>query len=168
MPSPIGHALGGLAAGALIAKPARWRHLAFFALAGALADIDFLLPIRHRGPTHSLGVAVLVLAAALAAGSRLRVALAIAAAYASHVFLDWVSADTSTPRGLMALWPLSSAYYISSLEVFRAIDRRYWLPGFWSRNAIAVAWELLILAPISAGVGWFRVGKSAARSPERL
>jgi hypothetical protein len=148
MPSPIGHALGGIVSGTMIAKPAGWRHIAIFAVVGALADIDFLLPIPHRGPTHSLGGTLLVLIAALALGSRGRIALAVAAAYGSHVLLDWLGADSSTPRGLMALWPLSSAYYISNLDVFRAVDRRYWLPGFWGRNTVAVAREVLILGPV--------------------
>jgi len=156
MPSPIGHALGGIASGTLISRPAGWGHLAIFALAGALADVDFLLPIPHRGPTHSLGGTLLVLVTALAASSRARFAVAVAAAYGSHVLLDWLGADSSVPRGLMALWPLSSAYYISNLDVFRAVERRYWLPGFWSRNAVAVVRELLILAPLFVLLRWLR------------
>jgi len=148
MPSPIGHALGGIASGALLARPAGWTSLAIYALAGALPDIDFLLPIRHRGPTHSVGAALLVLAVTLLVTSRLRLAIAVSAAYASHVLLDWLGADSSTPRGLMALWPLSSSYYISGVDLFNSVDRRYWMSGFWARNALSVARELLILGPL--------------------
>ena len=66
-----------------------------------------------------------------------------------HVLLDWLGADSSSPRGVMALWPASSAFYISGLDVFDAVDRRYWLPGFWTRNGLALLRELLILAPVA-------------------
>ena len=49
----------------------------------------------------------------------------------------------------MALWPFSRDYYESSLHVFMAISRRYWLPEFWTYNLYALARELLILVPIA-------------------
>jgi membrane-bound metal-dependent hydrolase YbcI (DUF457 family) len=131
---------------------------------GAAPDVDFLLPIPHRGPTHSVGAAVIVLLVAwplLAwrrshwSGSPGRMALALAAACASHTLLDWLGADSSTPRGLMALWPWTSTYYISGLDVFNAVSRRYWLPGFWRSNTVAVLREIALLGPAAAGIGWF-------------
>ena len=157
MPSPIGHALGGFAVGALIAGRPGWRLAAACAVAATLPDIDFLLPLQHRGPSHSVGAAALVLAVSVGVVStgrervqRLRTAVAITIAYASHVPLDWLGADSSSPRGVMALWPISGAFYISGLDVFNAVDRRYWLPGFWTRNALALLRELLILGPAAA------------------
>ena len=76
-----------------------------------------------------------------------RIAAAVGLAVLSHVLLDWLGKDSSTPRGLMALWPWTPAYYISDLNLFNAVDRRYWLEGFWRRNAIAVAKEVAILLP---------------------
>lgn len=161
MPSPIGHALGGIAAGALVARRPGWRALALFALAGALPDIDFLLPIQHRGPSHSIGAAVMAGGATLMILGfvrrpldRVRLAAAIALAYASHTLLDWLGADSSTPRGLMALWPLSSAYYVSDWDVFAAVSRRYWLPGFVEGTVKAVLRELVILVPAAALAWW--------------
>jgi inner membrane protein len=155
MPSPIGHALAGIAVGALIARPPGWRLLAVTAVAAALPDMDFLLPLRHRGPSHSVGAAAMAFAVALlvlSSGShvtrRWHSAAAVGLAYASHTLLDWLGADTSTPRGLMALWPLSTAFYISGWDVFDSVDRRYWMPGFWTRNTIAVLREIAILGPI--------------------
>lgn len=155
MPSPIGHALGGIAVGALIARRGDWRLLAACALAGVLADLDFLLPIRHRGPSHGLGAAALALGVTLVILSvrsrktgRWWVAAAVGLAYASHTLLDWLGADSSVPRGLMALWPVSSTYYISGLDVFNSVDRRYWMAGFWARNTIAVIREIAILGPL--------------------
>ena len=141
--------------GALIARRRDWPVAAACAIAGALPDIDFLLPLQHRGPSHSLSAAALAFAASLAvlsmgAGSidRVRLAAALAMAYASHTVLDWLGADSSSPRGVMMLWPMSNSFYVSGLDVFNAVERRYWLPGFWTRNALALLRELLILAPV--------------------
>lgn len=155
MPSPIGHALAGIAVGALIARRPGWRLLAVTAVVAALPDVDFLLPLRHRGPSHSVGAAAMAFAAALVvlstgshATRRWRTAAAVGLAYASHTLTDWLGADSSTPRGLMALWPLSPSFYISGLDVFHSVDRRYWVPGFWTRNAVAVLREVAILGPL--------------------
>ena len=59
MPSPIGHALGGIAAGWAIAPVKNARNAVLLAGAGAAADLDLLVG-THRGPTHSLGAAVLM------------------------------------------------------------------------------------------------------------
>ena len=146
------------------------------ALAGALPDIDFLLPLRHRGPSHSVGAAVLIATATLAlsgplrGAARWRTAAAVGVAYLSHALLDWLGADSSTPRGLMALWPVSHTYYVSGVDLFNAVDRRYWLPGFWTRNLVALARELAILGPlaaisVSAARPWHSYPRRAARPP---
>jgi len=167
MPSPIGHALGGIAAGAAVSRRAGWGSLLCFAMLGAMPDADFLLPIQHRGPTHSLGSAVLVFLLAWPTltwrrpvewqgASALRIALAAAAAWGSHAVLDWLGADSSTPRGVMAFWPLVTSYYVSGLDLFHNISRRYWLSDFWRVNAVAVIREILLLGPlafISASAG---------------
>ncbi len=156
MPSPVGHALAGTAIAALVTRDRSWRLAVVCAAAAALADIDFLLPVRHRGPTHS--IAASIVAFAVASGvlglrdgyvRRIRVAVAVGLAVLSHVLLDWLGQDSSTPRGVMAFWPFSSAYHISDLSVFNAVDRRYWLDGFWQRNTIAVMREVAILLPIA-------------------
>ena len=55
MPSPIGHALAGVAVAWAI-DPRTDRRLALTAAGlGALPDIDLLLPMPHRTITHSLG-----------------------------------------------------------------------------------------------------------------
>ena len=169
MPSPVGHALGGLAVGLLASSRPGWRLAAACAVVAALPDADFLLPIQHRGPSHSVGAvaAAGVLAfVALKLASKVedasRVALVMAAAYGTHVLFDWLGADSSTPRGLMALWPFSSAFYISDLDVFYSVDRRYWLDGFWKRNTIAGFRELLILIPL-VSAAWL----ARRRRPQR-
>lgn len=149
--------------GAVIARRPDWRLLAVTAVAATLPDADFLLPLQHRGASHGLGAASMVFGGVLAILSvtgragRWNTALAVALAYASHTLLDWLGADSSNPRGLMALWPLSSAFYISGLDVFNAVDRRYGTAGFWTRNAIMLLREVVILGPVAA------ISVSAAR-----
>lgn len=174
MPSPIGHALAGIAVGALIARRPGWRLLAVAAVAAALPDVDFFLPLQHRGPSHSVGAAAMAFAAALvvlSTGShvthRWRTAAAVGLAYASHTLLDWLGADTSTPRGLMALWPVSTTFYISGLDVFNSVDRRYWTSGFWTRNAMTVLREIAILGPVAAFSIYRSPGRTSVRDAPR-
>ena len=161
MPSPLGHALGGLTAGWLI-DPLRmpWdrqeaRRAACLAAAGMAADLDLLFGI-HSGPTHGVGAAIVAGIVTYVATRRGRMAAACGAAYASHTLLDWLGSDTTAPIGIMALWPFGREYYQSSLHVFQAISRRYWLPDAWMFNARAVAREVLILLPAAAAAAYFR------------
>jgi inner membrane protein len=183
VPSPLGHALAGIAAGWVIAPPATRREAVgwgtLFAFAAMAPDLDLVAGVAgvHRGPTHSLAAAVA--AGALtwfvsAATSRrpidarregggtrqqVRRALAVTAAYATHTLLDWLSADSSAPFGIMALWPLTDNYYESSWHVFLATSRRYWRSDFWTLNLHAVVRELAILGPVAAAVARLRAWK---------
>jgi len=179
MPSPIGHALAGIAAGWLVdppgARDARGalRRAAVFALAATAPDLDLLVG-AHSGPTHGLGAAAIVGVLVWIwgrgrgrsggwGGSR-TAPVALAAAYASHTLLDWLGSDTSAPIGIMALWPFSRDYYESRLHVFMAISRRYWLPDFWTYNLRALARELVILVPLVAAVLLIRRWRPAGRA----
>jgi len=168
MPSPIGHALGGALLGGVFAggpariageRPARWRwwrDALLLAAVGLVPDLDFVLG-AHSTYTHSVGAVVAVgVVAWLAAGRRLKWALAAGAAYGSHILLDWLGNDTTPPIGIMALWPFSDGFFQSDLHVFMAISRRYWLANFWSHNLTAVAWELALLGPPTLIVWWWR------------
>ncbi len=184
MPSPLGHALGAIAAGWLVggrqrpaaagsAHPAAARAAfeapgittmtALFAMAGVAPDLDLLVPGAHSTYTHSIGAVALVFAATVATARRLlpahqasplrrslRFAAAMAAAWASHLLLDWLGSDSRAPIGIMALWPFTAAHYQSNFYVFDAISRRYWMPEqFVWGNLKAVAREVAILAPIA-------------------
>lgn len=152
MPSPLGHALGGIVLGRLAAgRAVPVRVTVAIAAAGALPDIDLLFG-AHSGPTHGLGAAVV--AGAIAAlvwrgAGRWRIAASIAAAWGSHALLDWLSTDTSAPFGIMALWPFSTEYYLSAYRVFLPVSRRYWLLDAWVMNLQAVVREMLILGPLA-------------------
>jgi membrane-bound metal-dependent hydrolase YbcI (DUF457 family) len=154
----MGHALGGLAA-AFIADSAVRRHqlspaLLIVAAAAAVApDLDLLIG-THRAHTHSLGAVFVVgltswLALLGRASSPMRAAMVLTAAYASHLVLDWTGKDSSNPPGLTILWPFSETYYVSGWNLFGEVSRRYWLPQeFVFGNALALAWEMLVLVPV--------------------
>ena len=158
MPSPIGHALGGIAcAWPLVPRTARARcgvrSALIVAAIAAAPDLDLLVN-DHRGPGHSLGAAIIAGIAVWIVAGQIRWGSAAAAAWSSHVLLDWLGADTRPPIGIMALWPLSTAYFQSPLQIFPAISRRYWLPEFWYYNAKAVLVEVVVLLPIAALIVW--------------
>ena len=167
MPSPLGHLLGGVVAGSISARRPSWTMVGACAVASMIPDLDILLPIPHRGPTHSVAAAAIVFGTALLLllrgrrwkAERVRLAAAVALGVLSHTLLDWLGADSSTPRGVMALWPVSTRYHISDLNIFAAVDRRYWLPGFWQRNIAALARELVILVPLT----WLAIGRVRRR-----
>jgi hypothetical protein len=165
MPTPVGHALGGLATawfGDSIAAKRRSNTLAVACAMVAVApDIDILFR-RHRMYTHSIGamIAVGVIAWFVARWRRAaptRTALIIAAAYGSHILLDWLAMDTAEPAGLTALWPFSSRFYLSCADLFMEVSRRYWKPDeFIFGNLKAVGWEVLLLGPIAVAAWWLR------------
>jgi membrane-bound metal-dependent hydrolase YbcI (DUF457 family) len=163
MPTPVGHAIGGLAAAWLVQSVQRQRRfldasgseaqLAFLCAAVAvLPDFDLLLG-THRGYTHSLGAvaAVGVISWLLLQRHTSSASTAvITAAYGSHLLLDWLGKDSADPAGLMLLWPLSSRFYISGFDAFSEVSRRYWnVDEFIVGNFRAVGWELLILTPVA-------------------
>jgi LexA-binding, inner membrane-associated putative hydrolase len=165
--------LGGVIAGWLIAgreggststsaghRPTRgraWRQGGTFAVVGAAPDLD-LLAGTHSTYTHSIGAAALTALAVLLwhRGRQPRLALACAAAVASHILLDWLGSDTTPPIGIMALWPFTREFYQSPFFVFMAITRRWWLPQFYTWNLVAALREVAILGPIAFVVGALR------------
>jgi membrane-bound metal-dependent hydrolase YbcI (DUF457 family) len=157
MPSPVGHALGGLAAAFVADAFSRRPSLTVPLLAASAAlavapDLDILAG-SHRTYSHSIGavamvglVTWIVLRARGSGGSG---AAPLTAAYASHLALDWLSKDTSHPSGLTALWPFTTMYYTSGWDVFGEISRRYWLPEeFIIGNITAAMWEAVLVGPL--------------------
>jgi hypothetical protein len=157
----------------LVAEPSpRWdrstRTFALLALAGIGPDVDFLWG-RHAAETHSVGATVIVglLVLALSRGTQVRLAIAVAMAWWSHVFFDWLGSDTTPPIGVMALWPFTDTYYFAHAYWFDSISRRYWLPNFWTHNLMAVVKETVVLAPIVAALFWRRARRGESLdSPE--
>ena len=174
MPSPIGHALAGIAVAwtaDLVPGDRAWRAAAdsasWYRRAGsgvtllcaglaAAPDLDLAFAGAHRTFTHSIGAVVIVglCAAVLAASARrpvARIALMCAAAYGSHLLLDWLGTDNYPPRGIQLMWPINHEWYISDLDVFRQTARlRIFTRGPMLTNVRAILQEIAILLPVLA------------------
>jgi len=132
-------------------------------------DLDLLFT-RHRTYTHSIGAVLIVglLAAAFAPKARWRVSLMCAAAYASHLLLDWLGIDLYPPPGLQALWPFDSGWYISGLDLFRQTRRGRLLTWpVMTQNLLAIAQEMAMLLPIAAALWLVRVKPLARFATEQ-
>lgn len=166
------------------------------ALLAMAPDLDLGFT-RHRTYTHSIGAVVVaglvaaVVAAAVAPSAlppsrqalrrtsrratvadvrrrAVRVGLTCAAAYASHLLLDWLGVDLYPPLGLQALWPFDSGWYISGLHLFRQTRREHVFT--WpviSQNVLAIAQEMAILVPIALVLWLVRVKALAGLAAEQ-
>ncbi len=175
MPSPVGHALGGVAIGLMgsewgasggrreyaagsapsaLASPVGRAGL--FAVLACLPDLDLLVGL-HSTYTHSIGATVIVTALLLVWLRDPRLAIAGGAAYGSHVVLDWLGHDTAPPLGVMALWPVSSEHFMAPWPILGPVSRQYWLPGFLMHNVKVVLSELALFGACAGLVWWRRV-----------
>jgi membrane-bound metal-dependent hydrolase YbcI (DUF457 family) len=163
------------------AAPFATRFLAFFSGAGGVLtlaaaalgvapDLDLFLA-QHRAITHSAGaVAAVFIVAGLVTGqvtrkvqsakfkvqsqSVVRLAVICAAAYGSHLLLDWLAVDRRMPYGLQLLWPFSDGWYISGLDVFPQTERRNLLSLVTFRtNVKAMLFETAVMLPV-LGLVW--------------
>lgn len=146
MPSPIGHALGGIAIGWHVSPSQKLRTAAVLAAVAIAPDLDLVFG-THREISHSIGAALAAGLVAVVATRSPRWGAAIALAWASHVLFDWLSNDTRPPIGVMALWPFTRDYYKASFEIFPPVSRKYWESRFWIYNLRAVVMEMVILGP---------------------
>ena len=189
MPSPIGHALAGIAVAwtaDLVPGDRAWRTAPGLAPwyvragngltllcagLGAAADLDLAF-VTHRTVTHSIGAVVIVglFAAVLAANARrpiARVALMCAAAYGSHLLLDWLGTDFYPPRGIQLMWPINGEWYISGIDVFRQTARlRVFTRGPMLTNVRAILQEIAILGPTVVALWLVRVKALAGLAPQ--
>ena len=147
MPSPIGHALGGIAIGWHVSPRQKLQTVVVLAAVAIAPDLDLVFG-THREISHSIGAALAAGLVALVATRSPRWGAAIALAWASHVLFDWLSNDTRPPIGVMALWPFTRDYYKASIEIFPPVSRKYWESRFWIYNLRAVVMEVVILGPV--------------------
>jgi membrane-bound metal-dependent hydrolase YbcI (DUF457 family) len=177
MPSPIGHALGGLAVAFVMGYPSvagvirrldTWKLPLICALLAVIPDVDLVLPVAHRSATHSLVAVALVSIVSIAVTGWVtgrvsgRIVLACTLAYATHLFLDWLNVDTNPPRGIQVLWPFDDRWFISNLDLFPRIERRRpFSPETMAGNLWAAVIEILIMVPV-AWLAW-RAGRRHGR-----
>ena len=148
MPSPVGHALGGIAIGWGIGGRQNLQAAAVLAAVAIAPDLDLVFG-THREISHSIGAAAAAGIITLVATRRPRWAVAVALAWGSHVLFDWLSNDTRPPIGVMALWPFTEQFYKAPIEVFPPVSRRYWESRFWIYNLRAVTVEVIVLGPVA-------------------
>lgn len=190
MPSPIGHALAGIAVAwtvDLAPGDRSWRPVpgtgTWYQRAGggltllcaglaAAPDLDLLYPGHHRSFSHSISAVLCVglVAAIIAANAKrpvVRVAIMCAAAYASHLLFDWLGVDQYPPYGLQLLWPFNGRWFISGLDIFRQTELRpLWSPQSIMTNTLAIAQEFAILGPIAIALWLVRVKALTGLTPQ--
>lgn len=185
MALPIAHA----AAGYLVhratfdGRPASeaWQRAAVFMFIGNLPDLDFLIGFAlgfpgmvHRGASHTVLAAVLF-GIAVGAFARWRwgerfgpIALAFGAAYASHLLVDFLTIDSRPPAGAQFLWPLSDAYFGTTVPVFGEIyidgrTREGFLRTVLAWPSVVVLFRELVIAGVAIGA-WHAAEWVRARS----
>lgn len=172
MPSPVGHALAGMAVAWSSKTPVttrcQWNPSTELAVTAAcvvlavLPDGDLVYPPIHRAFSHSIGAVALVMIITMGVTRWVtgRVAwplvVLFGCAFGSHIPLDWLGADPNPPFGIKALWPLSDRWYISPIALFPGTERRELFTIAAVRtNVIAALVEMLWLGPVAA-VLWRR------------
>jgi membrane-bound metal-dependent hydrolase YbcI (DUF457 family) len=161
LPSPLGHAAAALVLHGVTAPSAELRdrrRIGLIVGAAVAPDLDLLLRFvdgrnHHQGASHSLGAALVAGLVAFAL-ARLRgwprsVLLGLLAfgGWLSHLALDYLGRDTHPPIGIPALWPFSGEYYKAPWPLFMDIGRTLTWEGVF-HNAVAVAWEMALFAPL--------------------
>jgi membrane-bound metal-dependent hydrolase YbcI (DUF457 family) len=180
MPTPIGHALAGLAIAwsveAIKREPLQFGRRSTLAMTCAglaiCPDLDWLYPPAHRTMTHSIaatvatGAVIFALARRERSAQTLTITIAGTLAYGSHLLLDWFGGDTKLPAGIQLLWPFSDAWFISPVPIFRATDvGRFFRPLTMLSNGLAVLLEMLLLTPVALmALAWRRRALRASRA----
>ena len=165
MPTPLGHALAGIAAGTACCGSrsllGHWRDLLLFSLAGQIPDLDFVPGIimgdpdlYHHGVSHSVGAALiaggLFYLWGLHRKDALRWGLMGFFVVLSHVLIDALCTDTSPPSGVPLLWPFSQEYYLI-YPLFLDVWRSPLALGTLLHNLKAMALESALLGNLALG-----------------
>ena len=162
MPSPVGHCLAALTVHALTVRRRDElldvRRLAVSVGAAVAPDLDLLLRFvdgrnHHQAESHSLGFALLASGGRPAAGALATLAGGRAAGPAGGRGAGPATSRSTTwgatrtrPSASWPSWPLSSGYFKFPWPLFMDIGRTL----DWEtvrHNAVAVAWEAVLLVP---------------------
>ncbi len=146
----IGHLAAGIALARAGERTFDLRVMAALAAASAAPDIDLLLGINHRGPTHSIGFAAIIGVAAFVAfrilGHRraMLIGALAAAAVLSHIVLDLLTVRSA----VAALWPFTSREFVLSVVFLPSIplDDRLTTFGGLLLSLAELAWSVVLVA----------------------
>jgi len=161
MCSPVGHGLAGyilyLAWNRNYQLIGDWKKIVLYLFAANAPDLDFIPGILvgdanrfHHGISHTLGFSVLfALSMYVMSGfKRKKDFIIFFLLYFSHVVIDFLTADTSPPFGVMLFWPFTQRYFISSYSVFFDIHHLTLSDLFDLHNIKAMAWEAAVFFSI--------------------
>ena len=186
MASPVAHALGAYAClvtlrPEVVADPRKHKiAIAAAAILGPLADADFFVArftvnpaFQHHYFTHSIPFLCVFflfcyLLLRIFRADALNLAMLGAAAYSTHLLLDYFTQDGSYPYGIPLLWPFTDHHFLAPVELFRSIHRGSWRTLFGLTNVKAAACEIALLAP-AAFLAWYRARRlSRLKTPGEL
>lgn len=155
MPSPIAHSatayclykLTPLSQRSTLLGRHRCLDLAYIIFIGNVADIDFIPQLFldgkfHRGPSHSLSLALLVSLGFAIIGyffnkPKVRQLFLITLCiYTSHLFLDYWTAGGV---GMQLFWPFTDSYFMSSVSFFPSVRHSKGL--FYTGHIIFILFE---------------------------
>lgn len=151
---------GHIAAGVALARAGGagrdWLVIGTLAIAAVAPDVDLIVGSNHRGPTHSVGFAVVTAGACAAMFSAIRHPRAMVigglagAAVLTHIALDLLAAQSP----VAALWPLSTREFTLPFLVLPAAPTDEAL--FTTRGVLLVGAELAWSIALVVGAGWRR------------
>ena len=160
MPFPVAHGIVGASIVALslpnVSLKRDWKKLALGAFLAICPDFDVIFPWIlhlpwHRGFSHSIAFAVVVmlLTSSTVSESRVKVAAVYGCAIASHGLLDAIT--TKTSKGVELFWPLSTYSFRLGLFEYPAftVNLRYqsWADALINLFKMGLI-ELVVFAPV--------------------
>jgi len=161
MATTVGHSLLGYTLYLTFYKDYRlfknWKIIALYVFTANAPDLDFIPGIFignanrfHHGISHTLGFSLLfALCMYMIPRFRTKKDFAIFfSLYFGHVVIDFLTADTSAPFGVMLFWPFTQKYFISSFSLFSDIHHLFLSDLFDLHNIQAMAREVAIFLPI--------------------
>lgn len=178
MAGPIAHTLAAYSA-LIITKPEMLqdRKLSYAAWGiafafGNMPDADFAVAhftrtyfLQHHYFSHSIPFALLVTIACIAVLKALRQrhplrnGFILGLLYSTHLIIDYLTEDGSSPFGIPLLWPFTDHHFYSPFIVFYSIHRGRWSQVFSWHNVVGLAIEIAVLLPV-VGLARFRALRS--------
>jgi len=154
MPSPIGHSIIGLCIYAFVNRnlnfKKNWKEMLLYIFLSNLSDVDvipqlfgFSIPfIEHREILHGISFAFLlslilsyyIRIKAVPSRNKIPKLLIFFALIYSHPIVDLFTLDQREPAGVMLLWPFSSSFFISPIQVLPGISHNSFLELFSQIN----------------------------------